>query len=180
MFNLGKPFIKKPVKNQPPREDRKFENLLDKTTSQITGELANTALKAVSFSDILGLKPVDKNKENKALKAEENKEKELGDLRKNISQGPGRNVGNEMKEVADKAASEEKRKEEEFLANLRRKRELEEAEKKKALAEAPGSSKKPGKEAQKKRFAQGAKKASTSLPSQEQLSQTGEFTQKPE
>lgn len=177
MFNVGK---SNPKGLTVPREEKKFESLVDKSVSQITTELANTALKTVSFGDMLGLRPVDKNQEKSVKKAEENKGMEMDNLRKNISQASRRDVSLEMKEVADKKASEEKRKEEEFMANLKRKREQEEAEKQKAITEAPGNSKKPGKEAQKRRFAQGPKKASTSVPSQEQLSQTGEFTQKPE
>jgi len=79
----------------------------------------------------------------------------------------GRNVEAEIKEVVQEKESEEQQKEREFLENIKRQREAEEAER--HSLEEPGNVKR---EAKKKQFAPGPKKKS---PDPSQMSATSEF-----
>jgi|GEM_PF-6590548 len=175
MFSFVKKFVND-KKNPKPRWQQAGDPF-ERTVEQVRSEVTKVVVDAVSINGFLGNISNMDDKQMAEVKKNDEKEKET-EMQKIRSQIQRRDVGGEMVQIT---REQEKQKEEEERMAFQRKRQLDmERQERQKMQEIPGNSKKPGKEAQKRQFAKGPKKASTSAPSQEQLTQTGEFTQKME
>lgn len=114
-------------------------------------------------------KPMNEAEMAKAKAEDERKKQEELEKIRNI---PGRNVEEEVKQIIDEKKSEEDQKEKEFLENIKRQREMEEAERNNLMAE-PGNSKR---EQAKHSMSPHKKKSSqTAAPNMSSMSATSEF-----
>jgi len=130
---------------------------IDITQSVITGE------------ELLGLKKIDPQEVARIEREEQQKkEEEMARLRQ-ATMGQGRNVEEEIGKIRSEKEQKEKEKEEMFLENIKRQREVEERERQE-LVEMPGNAKR---EAAKRQFAPGKRKKQS--PDASQMSQTSEF-----
>ncbi len=169
MFGWGK---KPSQKTLPPTWQGKTD-LAEKSVDQMGAELVGVVAKTISIKDWLSeVKPMNDQQKAAAEKKDQQKTgEELNKIRNKLSPRP---VEREMEEVRAKKKEEEE-KEERMLAQVRAQREREAEERRKMMTELPSN---PHKRKKKRGSALAVGKQSK--PSQDQMTQTGEFTQKPE
>ena len=153
-------------------------NIAVETGKETIGHAGKITESIITGKELLGdIKPLtDQDMSSKRAEDEQKKQKEISDLRSQMSER-GRDVGGEIKQVEREIVQTEEEKERLFLDNIRRQREAEVAERDRLSTEM-GVSGNPSKRKKKLggAFVQGKKK--TQQPDPSQLSQTAEIAGK--
>jgi len=124
----------------------------------------------ITGQELVGdIKPMNEGEMAKARAEEEKKQEKMSDLRSEMS-GQGRNVEAEIEKIVEEKKRKEEEDQKEFLENIKRQREAEEAERQN-MSEEPVNNKR---EAAKRQFAPGKKKKSQA-PDPTSMSATSEF-----
>lgn len=125
----------------------------------ITGQELVGDVKAMSDEEMAKAKAEDEKKKNEGI------EQELRNV-------PGRDVSGEMKQIDQEAKSEEEKKQQDFLENIKRQREMEEAERNSLMVEPKNDKREQAKHA----MSPHKKKSSqTAAPNMSSMSATSEF-----
>ncbi len=169
MFGIGK----KPPANL--KKTATTEDILEKTGKDLVSvgtQIAMTPLSMKAWAgDMVSLTPEELEKRKK--QDEQAKGQEMQQLSKQIS-SKGRNVSEEMGAIYKEKVENEKKREEAFLQQIQEKRRREQVE----LEAAQEATVPAGK--RKKKRGSALMPGKQAKPSADQLSSTGEFTQKPE
>lgn len=166
-------WFKKPnLKTTPPAWQEKTD-VAEKSALQIKTELTGIVEKAISIKAWMpDIKSMNEPQKSAAEKKDKQKtSEELGNIRNKIAR---RMVEQEMGQVRSEQ-KERDEKEERMLAQVKAQREREAAERRQMMAELPSN---PHKKKKKRGSALAVGKQAK--PSQDQMTQTGEYTQKPE
>ena len=152
----------------------KILNVIQQVGTEVAEQAVKTGEqvmnKVITGQELVGdAKPMNETEMAKAKAEDERKKQE--ELAK-IRSIPGRNVEGEVKQIIDEKKSEEDQKQKEFLENIKRQREMEEAERNNLMTE-PGNSKR---EQAKHSMSPNKKKSSqTAAPNMSSMSATREF-----
>jgi hypothetical protein len=152
----------------------KILNAIQQAGTEIAEQGVKSAEQVVSTvitgQELVGdAKPMSEDEMARAKADDERKKQEEMAKMKQI---PGRDVSAEMKQIDQEEKSEEEKKQQEFLENIKRQREMEEMERNNLVAE-PGNAKR---EQAKHSMSPNKKKGSqTAVPNASQMSATSEF-----
>lgn len=155
----------------------KILNVIQQVGTEIAEQAVKTSEEVMSTvitgqELVADAKPMNEVEMAKAKAEDERKKQEEMDRLRQAPVSQGRNVEEEVKQIVDEKKSEEDQKEKEFLENIKRQRELEEAERNNLMTE-PGNSKR---EQAKHSMSPNKKKSSqTAAPNMSSMSATSEF-----
>lgn len=166
-------WFKKPNQKANPPAWQNKTDLAERTVSQIQTELTGVVEKTISIKAWMPeIKPMKDGQKATAEKNDKQKsDQEMKEIKNKIAR---RMVEQEMGQVRSEQ-KEEKEKEERMLAQVRAQREREAAERRQMVAELPSNPRK-----KKKKRGSALAVGKQAKPSQDQMTQTGEYTQKPE
>jgi len=148
-----------------------FKQLGVETAEKLVEETGKIAESIITAQELLGdIKPLNEQElAQKKAEDEQKKQKEISDMKSQISSRP---VENEMEQIRHQKEKEEEEKEKIFLENLKRQRE-QERQNQMANFELMGESSNPAKQKKSRGSAFANKKKQQ--PDQSQMSQTAEY-----